>query len=710
MEFVKPINRDDWGDPDPANKIPGAVPPAKAFSQTMTEMVNVIKSAGLTPSGEDLTQFDQAIKALVQKKVDEANMLAVSNTVYQRNIGDFVFTNNKMRGTKATGSLNGAYECNGDEFSDTDFEGESTPYQLLVAGNLPSVTYAKYAEILKKYGNCGYFALDTAAKKFKIPTIKTAFLQAGTPGEFKEAGIPNIAGEITFVQRAYSTTDPIHGTGALDASTPYKDQILFRAGGGWGGFGNWQLKFNASKSSAVYGKSSTVQPPAVCTRVMVQLANEIDNATSLEKYLDQIKEAQKTALNTITQTAQSKKTAAVEAVNTAETEALNAVESRETEALNKLTAKESEVLAKFETEQNDLKTYVEIAVEPKYDAFETAIATSEEKIQALTAQNTTADGNIAELTEQNELAAENIETLTNLNNTAASTVQTVTEKAAAAAASAETAVNAKTAAETAVNGFDAHVAEKKAEAQTAVAEAEQEAEAAFDAHAATKQQEVDASAAEAVEAAEKAKQYRDEAQEIANLPNATEETRGMARIATAAEVEAGTDDESFVTPAKLKPVIAPLAKTADLTAHTGSKSNPHGVTKAQVGLGNVDNTADANKPVSAAQKSYVDNFQPAITALSATSGTLTLAVNKVYSAAITGNTTFSLPTPGNKNVFNQIKVMLKVTGTPTINWGTTQFFNKATPEIEAGCYDVYFDYDNNLNAWVCGAMPKGAAA
>lgn len=386
------------------------------------------------------------------------------------------------------------------------------------------------------------------------------------------------------------------------------------------------------------------------------------------------------------------------------------MESRETEALNKLTAKESEVLAKFETEQNDLKTYVEIAVEPKYDAFETAIATSEEKIQALTAQNTTADGNIAELTEQNELAAENIEALTNLNNTAASTVQTVTEKAAAAAASAETAVNAKTAAETAVNGFDAHVAEKKAEAQTAVAEAEQEAEAAFDAHAATKQQEVDASAAEAAEAAEKAKQYRDEAQEIANLPNATEETRGMARIATAAEVEAGTDDESFVTPAKLKPVIAPLAKTADLTAHTGSKSNPHGVTKAQVGLGNVDNTADANKPVSTAQKSYVDNFQPAITALSATSGTLTLAVNKVYSAAITGNTTFSLPTPGNKNVFNQIKVMLEVTGTPTINWGTTQFFNKATPEIEAGCYDVYFDYDNNLNAWVCGAMPKGAAA
>ena len=37
-----------------------------------------------------------------------------------------------------------------------------------------------------------------------------------------------------------------------------------------------------------------------------------------------------------------------------------------------------------------------------------------------------------------------------------------------------------------------------------------------------------------------------------------------------------------------------------LTSHTGNTSNPHAVTKAQVGLGNVDNTSDANKPVSTA--------------------------------------------------------------------------------------------------------------
>ena len=46
----------------------------------------------------------------------------------------------------------------------------------------------------------------------------------------------------------------------------------------------------------------------------------------------------------------------------------------------------------------------------------------------------------------------------------------------------------------------------------------------------------------------------------------------------------------------------------DIDAHTQNVLNPHNVTKEQIGLGNVDNTTDANKPVSSAQKSYVDNF------------------------------------------------------------------------------------------------------
>lgn len=48
--------------------------------------------------------------------------------------------------------------------------------------------------------------------------------------------------------------------------------------------------------------------------------------------------------------------------------------------------------------------------------------------------------------------------------------------------------------------------------------------------------------------------------------------------------------------------------------HIANKSNPHAVTKAQVGLSNVDNTSDANKPVSTAQASAIANAKAAGTA------------------------------------------------------------------------------------------------
>lgn len=48
------------------------------------------------------------------------------------------------------------------------------------------------------------------------------------------------------------------------------------------------------------------------------------------------------------------------------------------------------------------------------------------------------------------------------------------------------------------------------------------------------------------------------------------------------------------------------AVQANLDAHSGNTSNPHAVTKSQVGLGNVDNTSDASKPISTAQQTAFD--------------------------------------------------------------------------------------------------------
>ncbi len=61
-----------------------------------------------------------------------------------------------------------------------------------------------------------------------------------------------------------------------------------------------------------------------------------------------------------------------------------------------------------------------------------------------------------------------------------------------------------------------------------------------------------------------------------------------------------------------------------ISNHVSDKNNPHEVTKAQVGLGNVENLAPANMPMSTATKTYVDNadtvLQGQITTINTTIG------------------------------------------------------------------------------------------
>lgn len=49
--------------------------------------------------------------------------------------------------------------------------------------------------------------------------------------------------------------------------------------------------------------------------------------------------------------------------------------------------------------------------------------------------------------------------------------------------------------------------------------------------------------------------------------------------------------------------------TSSLNAHIANKENPHEVTKAQIGLENVDNTSDKDKPISTATQTSLDNLK-----------------------------------------------------------------------------------------------------
>jgi hypothetical protein len=77
------------------------------------------------------------------------------------------------------------------------------------------------------------------------------------------------------------------------------------------------------------------------------------------------------------------------------------------------------------------------------------------------------------------------------------------------------------------------------------------------------------------------------------------------------------------------------AANANIQSHISNTSNPHTTTKAQVGLGSADNTADADKPVSTATQTALNGKQAIETA------TQDYARNVICRAATTANITLS---------------------------------------------------------------------
>lgn len=66
-------------------------------------------------------------------------------------------------------------------------------------------------------------------------------------------------------------------------------------------------------------------------------------------------------------------------------------------------------------------------------------------------------------------------------------------------------------------------------------------------------------------------------------------------------------DKGKATTDKLTGITSDIdAVQTNLETHINNKSNPHEVTKDQVGLGNVDNTSDANKPISTATQTALN--------------------------------------------------------------------------------------------------------
>ena len=201
-----------------------------------------------------------------------------------RNVGDIFFT------SRTDAALAGAVVCDGSVYNVSDFGGTHAPGTLLAQGKLPSVDLDTYQDYVDNFGSCRAFGWD-GGDQFRVPLLNDVFIEAGHAqgqGEFLEAGLPDhthTRGTMNITGTFGSTAEyrnPGYGvmTGAFYASSSAKGHD---ADGG-SSSRTAVLGFDASKSwtgetsgasNSLYGKSTTVQPPAVRYRAFVQLFTQV---------------------------------------------------------------------------------------------------------------------------------------------------------------------------------------------------------------------------------------------------------------------------------------------------------------------------------------------------------------------------------------------------------------------------------------------------
>ena len=122
--------------------------------------------------------------------------------------------------------------------------------------------------------------------------------------------------------------------------------------------------------------------------------------------------------------------------------------------------------------------------------------------------------------------------------------------------------------------------------------------------------------------------------QISDLSHFSGSYSDLSNVPTSFTPSAHTHDDRYYTKTEVDAKDTDVANTAqtNLTAHTSNTSNPHNVTKAQVGLGNVDNTSDSAKPISTATQTAL-NAKADDSAVVKLTGNQTVAGVKTFSSS-----------------------------------------------------------------------------
>lgn len=141
------------------------------------------------------------------------------------------------------------------------FTGNTIPSGYLACNGaaISRTTYAKLFDVIgTTYGS------GDGSTTFNLPNLENnSFMEfSSSVGTAKSAGLPNITGE--------AGTPTTEGTSAISSSGALTATIIASGRAAGSGGSSMKISIDASKSSSIYGNSTTVQPKSLTVRAIIK--------------------------------------------------------------------------------------------------------------------------------------------------------------------------------------------------------------------------------------------------------------------------------------------------------------------------------------------------------------------------------------------------------------------------------------------------------
>ena len=217
--------------------ITATIPGAQWYDAVAMELINAIKGGGVEPDRHDHSQLNASIDARIQnvKQALQNSVAAIQAKVQQIEIvppGAIMYFSN-------TTPPNGNWlVCNGQ-----------------------AVSRQGYANLFNAIGT--RFGIGNGSTTFNVPYLIDRTVWGGTSnvGAYLQPGLPNITGAWRAAYEDNDVGTATTASGAVYATFDrgWGSQEISSVGSG-GSIGRF---FDASRSNPIYGRSGTVQPPAL---------------------------------------------------------------------------------------------------------------------------------------------------------------------------------------------------------------------------------------------------------------------------------------------------------------------------------------------------------------------------------------------------------------------------------------------------------------